>query len=326
MKTNILLLFLSLLVTTSCLQKGKPFKIYWIHLEGAPVKVLFDNWIQPLKKSEKSFRFHNQEWTFPQTFTERSIPLLKNWISIRGLETNSPHLKESREDWLGFLQKLESKVIISTQNERLEKIYKNFLPKAKSINSYKEGEKDNRPLSFLSKDWKKAMKKETPIHLTVLNNTGNLPLYFADIQELRAKQTEEYNLFYQNLLHELSLFVKELKRTRSFDHSIILITSDRQKIINGQELVTTWEGLNFSVISNLIVGPYQVGHIQKSHPKYEDSFPGTWGVGVDGWTTDHFQKLIEDLLNAKDYNSSQNPWFHVRKNNLTSKLKWGQIL
>lgn len=323
MKLTFLAPFLFFLV--GCNQNTGHKKILWIHLEGAPVKTLFDHWIEPLKESENSVTFHQKEWTLPETYNKKNQSLLENWVSVRGIQTSSPHLKESRVDWLGFLREHQDKLLLTTQTLNLKKIYQQFFPKADhdQFNIGHEGT-GSLELKEIQKQWSAGLNSDKPIHLTILNNTGSRPLYFEDIQTLDQEHKQELISFYQSLLSNLQKFVETLKKQKRFENTYILITSDRQKITNEENLVTTWEGINFSLLSGSLTGPFQMGHIYKSHPKYEENFPGTWGLGTEGWTTLHFQYLIEDLLIQENYTDSKNPWFHVRGTTLSPKLRWGQ--
>ena len=189
---------------------------------------------------------------------------------------------------------------------------------AKFHSSFKENSTPTRIIESL------GSSLDRQLHLIILNNTAVTPLYFENLQSLDPKEREEQISFYQNFLEGLSHFIKDLKKQKRFDESVILITSDRQKIPTTEGLVTTWEGINFSFISGSVSGPFQMGHIQKEHPKYKENYPGTWGLGVEGWTTSHFKDLVEDLIHPKMYNPSKNPWFHIKKGSITPKLRWGQ--
>lgn len=342
---------------SSCLKakKVEGFDIYWLHFEGAPLRLGFDHWMDPYGHSPdvasltatKVYRGAGQKITLPEVWFKDSgpSPILNNLMSIRGLSTKSPHLKQSRHEWFSedFLKKLYQyeKTIGSSGNalswtatsERLSKIYRPLLGRER------ESQFKTRANDILS-HWKVGLQKTTnasssTIQLMIANGTDQ-GLYFENLSHISEDQFKSLMNYYRSLITALESFVSDLKKRDLFQKSMILLTSDRSRVpTNSNFPLTTeslWQGLNLTLISGALTGPVVLGHISKEHPKYKESYPGTWGHGISSWTPTDVHQLLADLCWSTRYTDSKswvsdNPWMDIKPfHGLYIKKGLGQII
>jgi len=333
---------------SSCLTK--PYQVYWLHLEGAPPRFLFDQWSTPLTPSDDkaSFDFEGETLYIPKTFfhREKASPILRHMNIIRSIQTSSPHLKEAREEWFTPLKEVDLPITLSAQSEKLGLIYKRMLEG--SIGGLTLNEPSQKSLHLIKSRWAKKSPHPLPaslhtlfaswlnssskgINLAVINHYQDL--FFENLTQLDSQNKALILRFYEDLLTGLEIFVSVLKEQGLFKRSVILLTSDRNRIVveNGK-MALTWEGIPLSIISGALKGPYVLGNIRRTHPKYEKTFPGTWGVGLNDWNPKNVHDFIIDLksptkyIDLKEKRASQNPWYHLSPfQNLGPKLKWGQL-
>lgn len=339
-KLNLLLFLLIPLFGCQKINKDKGHTIYWIHMEGAPVRTLFDQWLdhhglfkvnRPEVENQKS-RHHGVETFFPKVWFKGKHPssLLDNWVNIRGIETASPHLKEARMEWVYPLKEVQKKVSIKVSNSRLKEIYETLLEKTYTI--------EETSGQFPFRQWEKELDQnnssEGSINLFILDGKQE-KIVFESSPILSSDVLKSYNDFYRDLILNLENFVEGLKKRNQFQNSVILITSDRARIVTNQtvplETTTLWQGLNFSLISGSITGPLSIGHVQKTHPQYSDSLPGTWGLALDPYGVKDFHLLVQELLDAPLYNRpgskrAKNPWVNPKiLQSLGLKLNPGRV-
>lgn len=352
-----LLATLGLTSLTSCLGEGplEAYSLYWIHLEGAPLRSAFDLFLDPFQHHSqikhptkmRSYKTTFGSYSIPEVWFENDEPseLLNSLISIRGLSCASPHLKQSRHQWFAgneiqsLVNNRESPHRFSwwCQNEALVKSYQRLLPLELS---------DNRPesegtleglLPFLNNLGSKKTLPKKEIKVAILNQFDK-DSYFENSSSLSDQTLKEQVKFYRTLIKSLESFCTQLKKEKRFDKSLIMITSDRARVITSdlqQKPLRTepmWQGLNMSLISGALNGPVTLGNIYQEHPRYAQSYPGTWGVGVENWTPQHVHQLVTDFCLPKgQYGQtnwvSKNPWIDRKPlNHLFIKQGPGQII
>lgn len=333
-----------ILLITSCqrLEEDKPYNIYWVHIEGAPVRTFFDQWLDPhgiykvirpeVELSSK--KFYGSKTFLPKVWFSKGevSPLLDNWINIRGIESSSPHLKEARKEWFSFLRETPLPYYVTTQTPKTALIYQQLLNKG-----------DIAPLNqndTFEKVWLRKLNErgsdERRLWIHILRGDEEGQFHFESTSTLNRQTIKNYNQFYRKLIEQLESFVSVLKKRNEFQKSVILITSDRNRIVTNSQMpfetTTLWQGLNFSLISGAIQGPLNIGHILREHPHYKDTLPGTWGLAQDQTRIADFQLLIQDLLDAPMFTKSKdkypkNPWLVPKSfNNLSSKLGPGRVV
>jgi len=300
--------------------EDKKFKVIWIHLEGAPYRPLFDLWIDPLNQNSltsptvtsKAYQIRGQTISVPDLLfkEETPSPLLKNWASIRGLETTSPHLQECREEWLKTPDGLP---ILEELTREGKKTTSNF-----STQMFTAFPDDSNILT----------KKSGP-ELSQIILKGYKDRNFEEITDLSEENLAFLNSFYAYLLKRLEVLVTQLEKIQQFEKTMIIVTGDRTKTVVEEKspypLESTWQGHNFSLLSGAIMGPLNIGHIYKEHPKYAKSYPGTWGVGNEQWRPTHFHSLLKDLLGLG--RTEENPWLRLNSlNQIFFKVPQGIIL
>lgn len=292
-------------------------------MEGAPVKSLFDLWTDPfglfkLQRPEarlQQSRHNGVKTFFPEVwFSQNSpSPLLENWVSIRGLETSSPHTKQTRIEWVMPSLKYKNDLEITTSTSRLKSIYEEISEKKANITSLNK----NFPFNYWINQLRKKQTKQGQLKLFVLDGDQKQAFFFENTSTLEQDDLEKYKKFYKAFILELENFVGILKRRKEFRNSVILITSDRTRITTNDKIPfdtsILWEGLNFSLLTGAIKGPLTLGHIQKKHPHYSDNWPGTWGLALDPYKLDSFHDLVQELLKAPSYifpkkEKTKNPW------------------
>lgn len=334
------LMFLSL---NSCrnLEKDVPYNIYWIHLEGAPLRTFFDQWIDPFnlfqaKRPEvslESFEFQGTNYFLPKVWSKKNkpSPLLQNWASIRGIEVSSPHLKEGRKEWMSPLLTFKEAQVYAA-NPRLKEIYEQIFEK--QINVEVQG------LSQIFGRWTAELdtqrNTEGSLKVFILDGDHEADFSFENNTTLNDKNLQNYEAFYQKFLRSLENFSETLKKRHHFGRTVILLTSDRNRIVTSDSspysTTSLWQGLNFSLLSGAIKGPLVLGHIQREHPEYKETLPGTWGLASDPKGIKEFYQLISELLVAPkfirtDGNYAKNPWFAPQMlQNLKAKQNPGRVL
>lgn len=313
--------------------KIKPYQVFWIHLEGAPIREVFDFWPDPYNQFSTTELEHKKEKLFLK-FGEYLLPklwkenpqskfLLNHWLSVRGIALNGPHLKQSRSSW--FRKKSDpEKSIIESFNESFQraqlgsaKIYSLdgltrslYEPLLKNqIQELKTGQ-----LKELFKEWKdeaNQKNKLNPLQLGIIRSPSPLSKKFEDFDRWDQDTKEEYLKFYDGLIKELTQFALYLDQLDQFQHSALLITSDRRKVPTSlnrdPELEAVWEGGNFSLISGALNGPVVLGDIYREHPKYKESYPMTWGASPHPYSPAHIHQLIMDLCLAGQQSGNYNP-------------------
>ena len=108
---------------------------------------------------------HNGVKTFfPEVwFSQNSpSPLLENWVSIRGLETSSPHTKQTRIEWVRPSLKYKNDLEITTSTSRLKSIYEEISEKKANITSLNK----NFPFNY----WINQLRKKQLLR-------ANIPSY-----------------------------------------------------------------------------------------------------------------------------------------------------
>lgn len=300
--------------------EDRSFKVIWIHLEGAPYRPLFDLWIDPLNQSalkspgvaSKAFDVRNQSFSVPEVFFKDNRPsiLLKNWASIRGLETRSPHLQECREEWLKTPDGLPIIEEISREGQKVT------------------SKLDTQIFKEFPNDLDKLTAKNAP-ELSQVILRGYKGKNFEEITELSDENLSFLNSFYADLIKKLEALTNKLEKTQIFDQTMIILTGDRTKTVVEAKppypLESTWQGHNFSLLSGALKGPLNIGHIYKEHPKYAKSYPGTWGVGNEEWRPTHVHDLLKDLLGLNS--EAKNPWLRLNSlNQIFFKVPQGIIL
>ncbi len=332
-------------------QKTPGFHIFWHHWEGAPLRAFFDLWIDPYNHHPKieplvpqrKVSFYNQSLSVPELWLKgnRPSPLLKKFLSIRGLSTKSPHLKQCRMEWfsqdlLSQLRGVDSPISFSwsSSQENLAKTYRQILGPQGEIKDL-----GGQPLSFL-KGWHKLLNdvqraKHPSIHL-VVDNRYKSNGYFESISTFSEKDIEEQQDYYRQFIQGLEGFVTDLQKYDLYDKSIILLTSDRSRVPTQRQPVleteTLWQGLNISLLSGAIKGPVILGHLAKEHPRYSENYPGTWGHGLSHWGPAHVHQLLADLCWSTGYTESkswvsENPWIDLKPyHSLYIKEGPGQII
>ena len=347
---------LNILGLSSCLSK-KPldgFSLYLIHLEGAPLRSCFDLMLDPFNHNPqiyspvplKTYSHKYGQYKVPEVWFDQGkpSPLLENLMTVRGISTKSPHLSQCRSEWFesdSFKELFKTQETQRSnysenswipQTPELGKIYENILPFERLTLG------QNKTLN-LEEVFENLKPKGTgpKIQMAILNQykPGS---YFESTGSLGQEILEEQLKFYKKLIKEIESLVASLKRMDLFNSSAILITSDRARVVTNPsrqwplKTEPMWQGLNFSLFSGAIHGPQTLGHINKEHPKYAESFPGTWGVGLENWTPRHVHQLIADLCFPKGYHGqtrwmSDNPWLDRKPmGSLTVKQGPGLVL
>lgn len=340
-------------LVSSCLKPKEfsGFDVYWLHLEGAPLRLGFDQWIDPYGyhkeikplTPQREYKTIGHKLSLPEVWFNKDdpSPLLENLISIRGLSTKSPHLKQCRHEWFSqdLLKTIHHKestnnkarpfLTWSTTNERLSQAYRPLLgPKRETSQS---GTGDN-----IFSQWRKSLKGEHSKLQVLISNHTNQGLYFENLSQISEDQLRSLMAFYRKLINDLEVFVLDLKKRDLFKKSVILITSDRARIPTSKtfplQTESLWQGLNISLISGAARGPVVLGHISKEHPKYKESYPGTWGHGLSSWTPANVHQLLGDLCWSTRYTDnknwvSDNPWMDIKPfHGLYIKEGLGQII
>ncbi|MCR9203661.1 MAG: hypothetical protein NXH75_03725, partial [Halobacteriovoraceae bacterium] len=291
------------------------------HLEGAPVRTFFDNWMDPhglfkVNRPEvelEQTQMYKVKQYFPKIWFKNNAPspLLYNWVNIRGIETASPHLKEARKEWIQPLTEFSSPSSIKVATSRLKKIYQPIIGHSAQI------EVIPSPFKVWEKEWDNKKIKDGQINLFIMAGDAQNKFSLENTGTLTETSLKKYNQFYGSLINSLELFVKGLKKRKVFQNSVIIITSDRARIVTNStkpfETTTLWQGLNFSLLSGALTGPLNIGHIQKSHPKYAESLPGTWGLALDSFEVKQFHLLLKELVDAPMFirpngKHAKNPW------------------
>ncbi|MCF8059743.1 MAG: hypothetical protein K9K67_10625 [Bacteriovoracaceae bacterium] len=361
----------SLYGLTGCHLEGhhKPFKVFWLHLEGAPLRTPFDLWLDPFDH-EKSLKGpienayihrYGTKFKIPKVWVNESgdaSPIIDNLLMVRGLTSKSPHLKECRKEWFSspeFINLLKDmgkdNFSFLGQNDALNNTFTQIFGEEKKraalsssssrlINTWADQtSKTNPGLLPIFSSWYQELNKKkgdtSGLVLSIVNSFGKAPQYFENLSVIDEDTLGQTQLFYGDLIKGLEAFIHELKVYRLFDQTMILITSDRARVLTQNEYPLKseplWQGLNFSLIGGALKGPLTLGHIAKSHPLYSESYPGTWGMGLNDWTPNNVHQLLADLCIAKSYNakakwSSVNPWLDLKPlGSILVKLPPGKI-
>jgi hypothetical protein len=323
----------------SCLapQKVSGFHVFWLHWEGAPMRALFDLWIDPFAQydhvrpltQQRKATFNHHKVSIPELWfkNDRPSPLLSNLISIRGLSTKSPHLKQCRMEWFSHdlfseihneSSSISFKWISAQQN--LAKSYRQILGPRNEVTI-----EDKGPLSFLDQ-WHQEIKglQNNPEKLGVqlaVENRFKDGGYFENISTLSDKDIQEQQQYFHQLILGLESFVDHLQQRGLYKKSLILLTSDRSRVPTQRQPVleteTLWQGLNISLISGALKGPMVLGNLLKEHPRYSETYPGTWGHGLSQWSPADVHQLLADLSWSTGYTESkswvsQNPWIDLK--------------
>lgn len=339
---------------SSCMQK-KPldsFSVYWLHIEGAPLRGIFDLIIDPfehqpgisLPVTHKKYSYRFGQYSVPEVWFkgDNPSPLLSHLLTVRGLSSASPHLKQCRGQWFeqesfqklfksnDGLQKIEASWF--PQTPALGKIFQNLLPFERRANAQDKAYDHHEVFKY----WKESSTK--PVLRLALLNQYAPDTYFENTSQIDESSLKQHLKFYREIIEGLEGFVDHLKKKKVFDKSLILISSDRARVItnptDGFPLKTEpmWQGLNISLLSGALKGPQTIGHIYKDHPRYADSYPGTWGAGVENWTPRHVHQLLADLCFPTGYYGqtswvSKNPWLDRKPlNSFMVKPGPGQVL
>jgi len=300
----------SSLALSSCLRlpsTPEAYKVYWMHLEGAPFRALFDFWPSLTQKVELPGLKHvdvkvgERDLVLPSVWRDHpaGLDLLQNWLSVRGLTTASPHLAQCRREWFGATNSENSIVGEPTTKESL---------------------------ALLFKSWKKSSlvdSKDQKIQPSIINGHLHNGTFkrFENINEINDESVALYHHFYSELILELTQFVSLLKKQQVFDKSVIIITNDRGRAPASSTFPSiiepVWQGSQLSLISGSLHGPINLGHIYHHHPKYSQAYPGTWGTPKSNWGPRDVYDLIDDLLKPKvrqkEFNLEKgNPWITPR--------------
>ncbi len=315
-RRDLLKLISSSVALSSCLNlptTPNSYDVYWLHLEGAPFRALFDFWPSftqniPLPGVERTkVSIDGRELLLPKIWeqTQGSDSILNHWLSIRGITTKSPHLTQCRKEWFGGIGN-------DSANEK----------KSRSFEAPQRMKTINEVIAEWSNpSGKKELKQHRKVRPFIINSYKQLT--FESMKELNAETTTFYNSFYRDIIRELSSFVTDLKKQQLFDKSVIIITSDRAKAPTSTALPTpmepVWQGSPLSLISGSILGPVNIGNIYKEHPKYSQAYPGTWGTPEMEWTPKDVIQLASDLLHPKEFRLKntkekykENPWISPR--------------
>ena len=350
LKRSLQLSTLPLLQGQMPLQFGiENFQVYWLHIEGAPIREAFDFWADPLNQfkvttlnsGQRLFQHKRGKLLLPNIWHDfpRSKKLLDHWLSVRGISLKGPHLKQARREW--FRQSGDSeKSIIQSFNQSF---HSQQLPSVDLIAASKQTAEIYQPLlktpikssthsgsssmEGIFSHWYKlaneaSAKTKRPLCLGLIRSpsSDDNPL-FESFDRWDDRTRKNHEDFYSQLLSSLEQFTEQLKRLQKFDKSAIIITSDRRKAPINQdtdpELEPVWQGGHFSLISGALQGPVTLGDIYREHPKYAQSYPMTWGVAEKEYNPTHVHQLIMDLCLAEsrfqNYNSrEENPWVAAR--------------
>ncbi|GEM_PF-3045869 len=336
---------------------NKPYQVFWLHLEGAPLRTPFDLWIDPYSHL-KSFNPPFEQTKISKNDTRMEVPnvwkdkqgnvspLMDNLLMFRGLTSQSPHLKQCRKEWfrgpeitklLKELKENKQSFHFQGQEKALDNTYAQLLGKENqrrnevkfSSNATKEWAnqtaKQNPTLLKTFSSWHQCLREKKKgdigLELSVINSFGKAPRYFEGLSEIDQASMTELQDFYRDLIRGLEVFVQELKVHRQFNETMILITSDRARVLTNNQYPLKsepmWQGLNFSLIGGALKGPVTMGHIARNHPKYSQPYPGTWGFGLNDWSPSNVHQLLADLCLLKSYNStknwsSSNPWIDLK--------------
>jgi hypothetical protein len=276
------------------------YRIHWLHIEGAPFRQLFDFWPSfngseslPGVKTNK-VKVNNRELVLPDVWQNTDESILNNWLGIRGITTQSPHLAQCRREWFSPFEKDSSLFNQPKRNLSLTEIFSAW---------------SNGPSERIS-----------PYVIDSYIHEGNKHR-FESITELNQKTIEIYKAFYSELIDGLATFTEGLKKQQIFENTIVILTSDRGRAPASNKFPTliepVWQGAQLSLISGAIRGPINLGDIYQKHPKYPEAYPGTWGTPKEQWTPQHVYQLIKDLQKPKlrELGTSQdqeNPWISPR--------------
>jgi len=317
----------------------KNYQVFWLHMEGAPIREPFDFWADPkgefqvetLQAGQRPFATKRGNFLLPNIWHDNphSKWALEHWLSARGISLKGPHLKQARYEWFR-LQDDPEQSIFQKFNKKFKKI---GLPKAdivtlgaQTLEIYSPLLKqeisnlkfEKQPMDRLFGHWKENSKRDTPLSVAIIRGpNGDKGKLFEEYDQWNDEARVEHEVFYTGLLNNIYTLGKFLERRGKFKETAIIITSDRRKAPTDKtstpHLGPVWEGGHFSMVSGSMTGPVTLGDIYRNHPKYKESYPLTWGSSDGLYGPIDVHQLIMDLCLAetrlRHYNPvKENPW------------------
>ncbi len=315
------------------------FQVFWLHIEGAPIREAFDFWADPknqykvstLNAGQRPLSLKRGDFLLPNIWHDfpHSKRVLKHWLSVRGITLKGPHLKQARREW--FRDKSDAqKSIFQSFNHELKKAgledaefmaldsqtAEIYSPLVKQ--NVKTLEASAHPMDQLFTYWKENSKGKIPLSAAIIRGPkGADGKLFEEYDRWDEETIVEHEEFFLNLLKNIDSLSQYLDKRGRFKNTAILITSDRRKAPNIESahptLEPVWEGGHFSLLSGAVQGPVVLGDIYRHHPKYSKSYPMTWGSSDGEYNPSHVHQLIMDLCLAESrlrhYNpEEENPW------------------
>lgn len=317
----------------------KNYQVFWLHMEGAPIREPFDFWadpknqfnVQTLAAGQRALHTKRGDFLLPNIWHNEPHAqwLLDHWLSVRGLSLKGPHLKQARHEWFRLPEDHE-KSIFQKFNQLFQEVK---LPQADVISLGSQTvqiygpllkqevgniKAKKRPMDKLFTYWKENSKLEIPLNMAIIRGPhGDNGKLFEEYDQWNDEVRIEHETFYAQLLKNIYDLAKYLERRGKFKQTAIIITSDRRKAPTDRSstprLEPVWEGGHFSMISGSMTGPVTLGDIYRNHPKYKDTYPMTWGCSDEYHGPIDVHQLIADLCLAqtrlRHYNPEQeNPW------------------
>ncbi len=328
----------------------KNFQVYWLHIEGAPLRETFDFWPDPqgrfkvetIPAGQRPLYIKRGKQILPNIWhnlgAKKSSYILDHWLSVRGISLKGPHLKEARYQWFRNQDDSEQSIFQSfnqvfkecglppsdlfSSDPTLVEIYRDIL---KSKITYSP---TDNALKSIFNHWEKNTQSpndlKSPLSLGLIRSPSlksENEVLFENLDQWTEETRLIHENFFSQLLSEINHFISYLERAGTFKHSALLITSDRRKAPTNTSqtpaLEPVWEGGHFSLISGAINGPVTLGDIYRNHPKYQESYPMTWGASKINYSPGAVHQLIMDLCLAETrpshYNpEEENPWVAAR--------------
>ncbi len=315
------------------------FQVLWLHIEGAPVREVFDFWADPLNQfnvkslsaGQRPLKLKRGSYQLPNIWHDlpQRSKAIDHWLSVRGISLKGPHLKQARREWFRDDEDIQKSIFQNFNQEfskanleeaeflaldsQTKEIYS---PLIKQEINYLQN--DSAPLTRLFEHWKNTSKTHCPLSAAVIRGPmrdgGKL---FEEFDRWDEKTIKIHEEFFGELLRHIEELTHYLDKRGRFKHTALIITSDRRKAPTEESsnppLEPVWEGGHFSLISGALEGPVILGDIYRDHPKYSRSYPMTWGSSNQKFGPNQVHKLIMDLCLAetrlRHYNPvEENPW------------------
>ena len=215
----------------------KNFQVFWLHLEGAPIREAFDFWPDPknqfnirsLNAGQRPMALRRGDFALPNIWhnlgKKQSSHLLDHWLAIRGIELKGPHLKEARRQWfrddsdseLSIIQKfdksfkehsLESVDLITTDS-LVKEIYDHILKKPMGLI-------DDGSTKSLFAHWKSISQKreKPPLSLAIVRSPkteGEEQRNFESFDRWDEDTRKIHEDYFADLLQQIGEFSKFLE-------------------------------------------------------------------------------------------------------------------